>query len=65
MTQELVIVVLLTGLIGLLWAMTVAIWEGKHSPSQAHEADPSGDSSDVRPGKSALERALTHQTITA
>ena len=65
MTQELVIVVLLTGLIGLLWAMTVAIWEGKHSASQVHEADPSGDSSDVRPGESALERALKRQTITA
>jgi len=65
MTQELVIVVLFTGLVGLLWAMTVSIWEGKHSTSQLHEADPSGDSNDVRPGESALQSVLKHQTITA
>lgn len=65
MTQELVIVVLLTGLIGLVWAMTVAIWEGKHSTSQSHETDSSGDSNDVRPGESALQSALKHRTIAA
>jgi hypothetical protein len=65
MTQELVIVVLLTGLIGLLWAMTVAIWEGKHSTGQAHEADASGDSDEARHGESALQCALRQQTIAA
>jgi len=58
MTQELVIVVLLTGLIGLLWIMTLAIWEGQHSNSQTPEAEPSGHSDGVQPRQSALERAL-------
>ena len=58
MTQELVIVVLLTGLIGLLWVMTLAIWEGQHSNSQRHEAETSGHSDEVQPRQSALERAL-------
>jgi hypothetical protein len=65
MTQELVIVVLLTGLIGLLWAMTVAIGEGKHSTSQPHEADASGDTNEARHGKSALQSTLRQQTSAA
>jgi divalent metal cation (Fe/Co/Zn/Cd) transporter len=58
MTQELVIVVILSGLIGLLWLMTLAIWEGRQSNSQAREAAPSGHSDDVQPHQRALERAL-------
>jgi cytoskeletal protein RodZ len=65
MTQELVIVVLLTGLIGLLWAMTVAIWEGKHSTSQPREADASGENNEARPGESALQSTLRQQTSAA
>jgi cytoskeletal protein RodZ len=65
MTQELVIVVLFTGLIGLLWAMTVAIWEGKHSSSQPHEADASGDTKEARHGESALQSSFRQQTSAA
>jgi hypothetical protein len=38
--------------------MTLAIWEGKHSTSQSHGAEPSGDSNNVRPGEGALQSAL-------
>jgi cytoskeletal protein RodZ len=65
MTQELVIVVLLTGLIGLLWAMTVSIWEGQRSTNQTQDAEPSAHSDDVQSRESALERALKRQTIAA
>jgi cytoskeletal protein RodZ len=65
MTQELVIVVLFTGLIGLLWAMTVAIWEGRHSTSQPHEADASGNTNEARHGESALQSTLRQQTSAA
>jgi hypothetical protein len=65
MTQELVIVVLLAGLIGLLWAMTVAIWEGKHSTSQPHEAEASGDSNKAPHGETALQSVLRQRTIAA
>jgi cytoskeletal protein RodZ len=65
MTQELVIVVLFTGLIGLLWAMTVAIWEGKHSTSQPHEADASADTNEAKHGESALQSTFRQQTSAA
>jgi hypothetical protein len=61
MTQELVLAGLLTGLIGLLWVMRLAVEESKHASRQAHEAKPSGNSEDIQHG----EGALKHQTIAA
>ena len=61
MTQELVLAGLLTGLIGLLWVMTLAVEERKHASGQAHESEPSGNSDDIQHG----EGALKHQTIAA
>ena len=54
MTQELVIGVLLSGLIGLAWMMALAIGDAKHGAGQAHEAEGSGNGD---------EGALKHQTI--
>jgi hypothetical protein len=39
MTQELVIGVLLTGLVGLVWAMTVALFWGDHPAAHASKID--------------------------
>ena len=61
MTQELVLAVLLTGLIGLLWVMRLAAEESKAASGQAHESEPSGNSDDIHHGKGALK----HQTMTA
>ena len=61
MTQELVLVGLLTGLIGLLWVMRLAAEESKHASRQAHESEPSGNSDGIHHGKGALK----HQTMTA
>ena len=61
MTQELVLAGLLTGLLGLLWVMTLAIEERKHASGQAHESEPSGTSDDNQHG----EGALKHQTSAA
>lgn len=61
MTQELVLAVLLTGLIGLLWVMRLAAGESKHASGEAHESKPSGNSEDIQHG----EGALKHQTIAA
>lgn len=61
MTQELVLVALLSGLIGLLWVMTLAIWEGQNPAGQTREAESSGHSDDIQRG----ETALKHQTIAA
>ena len=60
MTQELVLIVLLSGLIGLIWVMTLAIWEGKHQAAH-QESESSGASDDVAHG----EGVLKHQTIAA
>ena len=57
MTQELVLGVLLSGLMGLLWIMKTAIGENKHAAGQAHEPESSGNSDDMPHG----ERALKHQ----
>lgn len=56
MTQELVIGVLLSGLIGLVWVMTLAIGDSKHAAGQAHDPEGSGNGD---------EGALKHQTIAA
>ena len=61
MTQELVLVVLVTGLIGLLWVMTLAIWDGKHTSNHSHEAQPSASSDRIAQG----ERALKQETVAA
>lgn len=37
MTQELILAVLLTGLVGLIWVMTVAILAGDHQGAKSHE----------------------------
>jgi hypothetical protein len=55
MTQELVLAGLLSGLIGLVWVMTIAIGESKPAAGQAHESDPSGNNDD-RHGESALKQ---------
>ncbi|HTL62449.1 MAG TPA: hypothetical protein VL261_12445 [Nitrospira sp.] len=61
MTQELVLVVLLSGLAGLLWVMRLAIAEEKHSPEPHHESESSAVSGDVQPH----ERTFKHSTIAA
>ena len=61
MTQELVLGGLLTGLIGLLWVMMLAIGEGKQAEGKAPEAAPSGNRDDMQHG----EGALKHRTIAA
>lgn len=61
MTQELVIGVLLSGLLGLLWVMTLAIWENKHSTSERGESESASRNDDVRQGKGALK----HHTFAA
>ena len=59
MTQELVLVVLLSGLLGLVWVMTLAIWENKHTNAQTQESDHSRHSDDMQHGESALKRHAT------
>jgi hypothetical protein len=61
MTQELVLVGLLSGLIGLLWVMRLAAEESKSAAGQARKSEPSGNSDDIHHG----EGALKHQTMTA
>ncbi len=61
MTQELILVALLSGLIGLIWVMRLAAEESKPASGQAHESEPSGNSDDIHHGKGALK----HQTMTA
>jgi hypothetical protein len=61
MTQELVLVGLLSGIVGLLWVMRLAAEESKPASGQAHESEPSGNSDDIH----HREGALKHQTMTA
>jgi hypothetical protein len=65
MTQELVVVVLLAGLVGFLWVMTLAIWEGQQSTTRAQEAERSRHSDDVQPRDTAMKRALKQQSFAA
>lgn len=58
MTQELVLGVLLSGLLGLLWVMRLAMQEDSES---RHEAESSGETDDVE----RHETALKHHTIAA
>jgi hypothetical protein len=58
MTQELVLVVLLSGLLGLLWVMRLAMRD-EHAPT--HEAEPAATKDDGQ----RHERALKHHTMAA
>jgi len=46
MTQELILGVLLTGLIGLVWALTVSIWTGDHRASKGQNPEPPSEHAD-------------------
>ena len=61
MTQELVLVGLLSGLIGLGWVMMLAVAEGRHGTAPTHESDASGNTDEGQHGKNALK----HQTTAA
>lgn len=62
MTQELVLVVLLSGLVGLIWVMTVAIVSGDHPTARSHETqNPAGQ----RDGAQHPDGGLKHRTIAA
>ena len=56
MTQELVLGVLLSGLIGLLWVMTLAMREGERRTRQESEA--STANTDGEQGKRALKHGI-------
>ena len=38
MTQELILIVLLSGFVGLVWVMTLAILDGDHPQTERHES---------------------------
>ena len=59
MTQELILVVLLSGLVGLIWVMTVSIVSGDRHAAQGHDS-----TSDHRDDAQHQDRALKH-TIAA
>jgi hypothetical protein len=61
MTQELVLGVLLSGLLGLLWVMTLAIWDNKHSTGERREPESARHKDEVPRG----EGALKHHTFAA
>jgi hypothetical protein len=61
MTQELVLVVLLTGLLGLIWIMTLGTVDEDDAGGQNHEPETASTQSDDARPKSALNR----RTITA
>jgi hypothetical protein len=61
MTQELVLVGLLTGLVGLGWVMMLAVAEGKHAAAPTHESETSGDTNEVQQRDSGFK----HQTTAA
>ena len=59
MTQELVLVVLLSGLLGLVWVMTLAVWEGKQPKTETQESEGSSHSNEGHKG------GLKHQSVAA
>ena len=61
MTQELVLVVLLTGLLGLIWIMTLAHLDDEDTGGQNHEPETASTQTDDAHPESALNR----RTITA
>ena len=56
MTQDLVIGVLLSGLLGLLWVMALAIWDNKPSTSEHGELGSTSHSDEIPHGEGALKR---------
>jgi hypothetical protein len=62
MTQELVLVVLLSGLVGLIWVMTVAILSGDQPRARGHET---GVSSGQREDGQRRDGGLKRRTIAA
>jgi hypothetical protein len=62
MTQELVLIVLLSGLAGLLWVMRLAMAEEKQSSAKS-QSEP--DSSIRKDDVQHRERALKHHVIAA
>jgi hypothetical protein len=62
MTQELVLVVLLSGLVGLIWVMTVAILSGDQPRARGHET---GASSGQREDGQRRDGGLKRRTIAA
>jgi hypothetical protein len=57
MTQELILGVLLTGLVGLVWVMTLAIVDDDHQPAKRHEPGTSaGHRDDTQHQDSELKR---------
>ena len=62
MTQELVLVVLLSGLVGLIWVMTVAILSGDQPRTRGHET---GTSSGQRDDSQHRDGGLKRRTIAA
>jgi len=61
MTQELVLVVLLTGLLGLIWIMTLGTVDEDDAGRQNHEPETASTQTDDAHPESALNR----RTITA
>jgi len=55
MTQELILVVLLSGLVGLIWVMTVSILAGDHQAAKSHETS-SGHRDDAQHQDHGLKR---------
>jgi len=56
MTQELVLVVLLTGLLGLIWIMTLGTVDEDNAGGQNHEPETASTQTDDAHPKSALNR---------
>ena len=59
MTQELVLVVLLSGLLGLVWVMTLTVWEGKQPKAESQESEGSS------PRHEGHKGAPKHQSVAA
>ena len=59
MTQELVLGVLLSGLLGLVWVMTLAVWDGKQPKAETQESEGPSHSNEAHKG------ALKHQSVAA
>lgn len=56
MTQELVLVVLLTGLLGLIWVMTLGTMDEEDAGAQSHEPETASTQTDDAHAESALNR---------
>ena len=54
MTQELILIVLLTGFVGLVWVMTLAVLDSDHPRARSHES--AGDSDGAQHHSDELKR---------